>query len=79
MERTESDNAQTNWQARGSRSDADFRQRYGAGTKLPDLPAELPNAGAMDKCTTPAWRGNAVKIKGGPVCLGRYPSPQEHY
>jgi hypothetical protein len=25
MELTESDNAQTNWQARGSRSDADFK------------------------------------------------------
>jgi hypothetical protein len=57
MEVTESDNAQTNWQASGSRGDADFKG-YGAGTKLPDLPAELANAGAMDKCTTPAWRGS---------------------
>src|SRR5262245_398422 len=33
------------------------RQRYCAGTKLPDLPTELAQCRRHGKCTTPAWRG----------------------
>jgi hypothetical protein len=54
----ESDNAQTNWQARGSRSDADFNGSATARVLSCRIYQRTShNAGAMDKCTTPAWRG----------------------
>jgi hypothetical protein len=54
MELTESDNVQTNWQARGSRSDADFKGSATAQVLSCRIyQRNSHNAGAMDKCTTP--------------------------
>jgi hypothetical protein len=58
MELTKLDNVQTNWQARGSRSDADFKGSATARVLSCRIYQRTShNAGTMDKCTTPAWRG----------------------
>ena len=64
MELTESDNAQTNWQARGSRSGADFKGSATAQVLSCRIyQRNSHNAGAMDKCTKPAWRSAAFELQ----------------